>query len=114
MKDSAFYKEVGERIQQLRIMRGYTRDGMADKAGLSNKFLYEIEAGKKGFSVEILCRIAKALNVSCDYITKGSSVKGSCNQAIMGVMESFDEKQMPQMLKLLEAVRELSEKKEID
>lgn len=110
MKDSAFYKEVGERIQQMRITRGYTREGMADQAGLSNKFLYEIETGKKGFSVEILCRLAKTLNVSCDYLTKGSYTKGPYNPALTGVLESFDEKQMPKIRKLLETVRDLTEK----
>ena len=37
----------------------------------SPKFLYEIEAGKKGFSSKVLYRLAKALNVSCDFILEG-------------------------------------------
>ena len=41
------YKEVGERIYLTRVMRGYTRDTLAELASISPKFLYEIEIGKK-------------------------------------------------------------------
>ena len=37
------------------------------------KFLYEIEAGRKGFSANVLYKISKALNVSCDYILNDSN-----------------------------------------
>ena len=57
--------ELGERIQKLRKANNLTRDQLASKAGLSSKFLYEIERGKKGLSVESLIKIADAL--SCSY-----------------------------------------------
>lgn len=56
------------RIKNLRIRQGYTIEELAEQAGISSKFLYEIEAGKKGFSSRVLYRLAKALNVSCDFI----------------------------------------------
>ena len=37
------YKEAGERILLTRVMRGYTRELLAEKASISPKFLYEIE-----------------------------------------------------------------------
>ena len=40
---------------------------------ISTKFLYEIEAGRKGFSANVLYKISKALNVSCDYILNDSN-----------------------------------------
>lgn len=64
-------KEAGKRIYRIRKEKGYTRDMLADKAGISSKFLYEIECGTKRFSAEYLGRIAKALNVSCDYLLFG-------------------------------------------
>lgn len=60
--------EVGARIRELREIQNYTREGLAEKVDISAKFLYEIEMGKKGFSADTLCRISKALSVSCDYI----------------------------------------------
>ncbi len=59
------------RIKSLRRRQGYTIEKLAERAGISPKFLYEIEAGKKGFSSKVLYRLAKALNVSCDFILEG-------------------------------------------
>lgn len=64
-------KKVGNRIRELREMHNYTREGMAEMVEISPKFLYEIESGKKGFSSDVLCKIARTLTVSCDYIMYG-------------------------------------------
>lgn len=58
--------QAGQRIRELREIQNYTRESLAEKVDISVKFLYEIETGKKGFSAETLCRISKALSVSCD------------------------------------------------
>ncbi len=67
------YKEIGERIAFLRIKKGYSRDVFARQVGVSSRFLYDLEAGKKGFSVWVLYNISQALSVSCDYIITGQS-----------------------------------------
>ena len=59
-------KKVGNRIRELREMHNYTREGMAEMVEISPKFLYEIESGKKGFSSDVLCKIARTLTVSCE------------------------------------------------
>lgn len=41
---------AGRRIMQLRTDRSYTREQLAYLANISEKFLYEIEMDKKGFS----------------------------------------------------------------
>lgn len=60
--------EIGKRIMGLRKLNHYTREELAEKAGVSSKFLYEIEMGRKSFSANVLCRLADSLSVSCDYI----------------------------------------------
>lgn len=65
------YKEAGVRIKELRKERGYSREQLAEMCEISSKFLYEIEKGKKGFSVHTLVRISKSLEVNCDYIIYG-------------------------------------------
>ena len=62
------YMHSSEKIKGLRIHQGYTVEQLAEEANISTKFLYEIEAGRKGFSANVLYKISKALNVSCDYI----------------------------------------------
>lgn len=60
--------EYGTRIKELRELRHLTRDELATKSGLSTKFIYEVENGKKGMSVDSLIRIADVLSCSCDSI----------------------------------------------
>lgn len=65
------YKEIGTRIAHLRIQKGYSRDAFASQVGVSTRFLYDLEAGKKGFSVWVLYNISQVLSVSCDHIITG-------------------------------------------
>ena len=76
---SSVYVKAGERIHELRVTKGYTRDYLANKTNLSTKFLYEIETGKKGFTAEVLYRLSDALDVKCDYILVGKSGEEPCN-----------------------------------
>jgi len=75
---------VGQRIKGLRLKRKMTREELAEEAGMSTSFLYEIETGKKSFSAYTLSNLAKALNVEADYILCGEQkkrdfLKGNCN-----------------------------------
>ena len=69
------YKLIGERIAFLRTQKNYTREAFACRINISPKFLYEIETGKKGFSIQILYNISKELSVSCDYIISGTDIE---------------------------------------
>ncbi len=108
MVDSIENKEVGERIAYLRTANHYTRESFAELVGISPKFLYEIEAGRKGFSADTLCRIASTLGVSCDYIMTGSERGGGINQA---VMELFDASQLRRIEDILRLIHEMNENK---
>lgn len=100
-------KEAGIRIRAIRKTRKMTREGLACKAGISSKFLYEIEQGKKKFSAEILCRIANALDVSCDYIMTGNLVSFEDETGIAEVIALFDSNQQRKVIQLLKLVYEL-------
>ena len=42
-------KCIGYRIMELRLDRGYSRERLAERAGISSKFLFEIERNGRGF-----------------------------------------------------------------
>ena len=63
--------EIGFRIYNLRLIKGYTREEMAYLADISTKFLYEIETGRKGFSIHTLIKLSDVLEIACDYILTG-------------------------------------------
>ena len=100
---------VGERIRELRETQNYTREAFAEKAGISAKFLYEIEIGKKGFSADTLSRIAKALSVSCDYIMFGEKEENHGSEKIIGVLESMKPTQVFQIQRMLKVLSEICE-----
>lgn len=101
------YKEAGKRIQDVRNMRGYTREDLATKAGISPKFLYEIETGRKGFSAGNLYYMCIALEVRMDYIMLGDAGK-DYDQKLMGVLELFEQRQTDCLEIALKAIYELS------
>lgn len=93
--------QIGERIRELREMQNYTREALAEKVDISVKFLYEIEMGKKGFSADTLCRISKALSVSCDYIMYGEEEEHRSREKIISVLEKLDPKQVSKIYDIL-------------
>lgn len=103
-------KEVGQRIKYLRESNGYTREDFSEMAGISSKFLYEIEMGKKGFSAEILLQISRVLTVSCDYIMTGSRVKNGNTEKVSAILESINPKHMGKVKDILRLMKEISEK----
>lgn len=100
------YKESGARILLVRVMRGYTRETLAEMASISPKFLYEIENGKKGFSAIVLYNICKALNVDCDYILTGKQ-KENYDQKLMEVLQLFNQSQTECISMILKQIYEL-------
>lgn len=100
------YIDTGMRIQVLRAKRGYTREALAEKVHISDKFLYEIENGKTGFTAMVLKNIAEALQVNCDYLLMGEREKGSHHTSLMAALELFDEGDTDKLIRLLEAIYE--------
>jgi transcriptional regulator with XRE-family HTH domain len=56
-------------VRRIRHAKELTQEELADKAGLSNRYLGSIERGKVSASVTVLGQIAEALRVdACDLI----------------------------------------------
>ena len=101
--------EIGARIRELREIQNYTREGLAEKVDISAKFLYEIEMGKKGFSADTLCRISRALSVSCDYIMLGEDTGYGSKEKIICVLEKLEPKQTSRIQDILRILSEMCE-----
>ncbi|HAS88878.1 MAG TPA: XRE family transcriptional regulator [Desulfovibrio sp.] len=57
-------EKIGGRIKKYRSVSGLSQQTLAERAGISYKYLGEIERGQVNLSVEILSKISKALNIS--------------------------------------------------
>lgn len=62
--------ELGARIRHARIARNMSQLELAEVCGISVPYVSDIERGKKCFSVDILLRIAQALQVSTDWLLR--------------------------------------------
>lgn len=99
--------EIGNRIKKIRINKGMSREQLAKRAGVSSKFVYEIERGMKGMSAETLSKIAKALGESCDFLVYGEEKEEDNREKVLKIIEQFDDKQVTALLHLLQAVDDI-------
>ena len=62
---------IGKRIRKTREHYGFTRERLAEMANISPQFLVHIENGTKSMTANTICNLARALNVSADYLLFG-------------------------------------------
>lgn len=92
---------------QLRIDRRYTKEQLAYLADISEKFLYEIEMNKKGFSADTLMKLSRALEVSMDYIMLGKGNR-KYEDEIVATLEQFKPNTLEMVDRLLKVAYEIS------
>ena len=54
---------VGRNVKRLRQQRGWTQQSLADRVGIHQVYVAQIEGAVKELSLEMLGRLAKALRV---------------------------------------------------
>lgn len=69
----AFNRSFGERVRLARRSAGLKAEECAEWAGITPQFLSEVERGKKGMSSYNLCKLARCLRVTSDYLLYGRS-----------------------------------------
>ncbi len=69
-------KTVGNRLMRIRELQGYSRESLSLLTDISPRFIYDIELGNKGMSIDTLINICRSLHISSDYLLFGSSSEG--------------------------------------
>ena len=62
--------EIGKRLREARLEKGYTQQAVVKMAGFSTMYLGEIERGLKMPSLSSFVKIIEALEVSADYVLR--------------------------------------------
>jgi XRE family transcriptional regulator, aerobic/anaerobic benzoate catabolism transcriptional regulator len=62
--DGDFLHSMGKRVREARDRRGMSRRALSESAGVSERYLAQLEAGEGNASVVLLRRVAAALGVS--------------------------------------------------
>lgn len=55
--------KLGENIRRLRKLKGFTQETFADHCGIHRNYISDMERGRRNPSVDILEKLAVALNV---------------------------------------------------
>lgn len=61
-------KAMGKRIRLKREEIGLTREKLAERLDLSSKFIFDVESGLKGISIQNLFLLAQEIHASVDYL----------------------------------------------
>ena len=65
-EDSAFLQRLGDRVRTARGQRAFSRKLLAEYAGVSERYLAQLEAGKGNISIILLRNIAAALELALE------------------------------------------------
>jgi transcriptional regulator with XRE-family HTH domain len=108
------YKGIGLKIKNKRLASGLTQQMLAMKAGISVKYLSNIENGNSNFSFPVLLGIANNLNLSVDYILGGNlaynGISGgddSVQREIIQELSTLPEKKQKYILECVKLLGEL-------
>jgi len=101
MGDEKLLKEIGVRINTRRKELGLTQEELAERMEVSIQMISNVELGKKAIRPENLVKLCSALNVSADYILRGSRA----DWEVIGFMEKYTHLSLENQ-KLLEKLAE--------
>ena len=68
--------KIGAQIREARLLKKLTQESLAEKADIGVTYLSDIERGVKFPSLTIFIKIIEALDVSADFILRGTIESG--------------------------------------
>lgn len=99
--------DIGNRIRDYRIMNRLTQASFAETVGISVNFLSEIENGKRGFSIDTLCYICSAYNISANYILFGDENTNLIMEGIIECAKNLPDSKLDAVLEYLNALAKM-------
>ena len=91
--------EIGKRITERRKKLGMTQEMLAEKGDLTPQFVSYAESGKRAMRPENVIKLAKALEVSADYLLMGDIVDKD-----LLILSDKMRKLSPEMLRIVENI----------
>ena len=82
-------KAFGKRLQLARNMAGFTQQELAEKVLVDRKHISHLECGERNCSVDLLLAFSNVLDVSTDYLLKGSGGKVDCIYELTQIIDQL-------------------------
>lgn len=92
---------MGERIKKQRLLNGYSREKLAEMAGITPRFCYDLELGLKNMSVNTLLKLSESLNVSVDYLLFGQDSRSDKYASFIGLLETCPSSKLEHLEKIV-------------
>ena len=105
---------VGQRVNYIRTRMGLSLEALADRAGLSKSFLWEVEQDRSDISGRRLLLLADALNASVEFLLRGGAAPAEYELPSVEIPRSLGELAEEegltyrQMMTILESTTQLS------
>lgn len=99
------YKTVGKRISDRRRELGLKQFQVSEDAGLSDKYLSNIERATSIMSVDVLMKICDVLKVTPDYLLLGATEKKNeieIENHLKQLLSSMNEKQIKMVFSFID------------
>ena len=101
---------MGQRIRSSRREKNISSEVLAEKIGIAVESLWHIENGARNTSLQTLCNIAEALDVSVDYLLGRSDSPTPARDNLLKMAAETDDPE--ELLALLDIVnKKLQERK---
>lgn len=68
---SSILRLFGARVRELRAVKGWSQEELAERCGLHRTYVGGIERGERNLSLENIDRVARALGVSIEEFFRG-------------------------------------------
>jgi transcriptional regulator with XRE-family HTH domain len=99
-------KLLGLRVKRLRQLRGYTQEQLAEHIEINPKYLSSIERGAENPTLDLLCRLAKGLQVDLYEIFQFQEgvPPTQLRRKVERLLAEVTADDLPRMVRMLEAL----------
>lgn len=70
MANERIRKTFGKKLREIRKLKGFSQESLADAAGLHRTYIGAVERGEQNISLENIHKLAKALKTSPEELFK--------------------------------------------
>jgi len=96
--------EVEEKIRELRTLKGYSVNKLANMAGVSQSYLRDIELGNKNPTIAFLSLLCEQLEISLQDFFHDSSKKNLENDPLIQKIYQMSPEQRTTLLAFLDTI----------
>lgn len=108
-REREFDAMIGGRLREHRERNDYTRERFSALSGIDDKYLYEIETGRKGLSAYKLFCACKALGITMDSMS-GEPLECQAYDTIISLLGLFDSDELRSIEKIIRNLYEFKER----